>query len=367
MLIPVWVITAAAAHGDVSWSESSVAATRVWLMGFGGTWVVDGVALTLAPLGTPALAALMLVPLARLFGSASPVTGIAAIAAFSGTVTVAHMLTAAQGGADDLGPVAAWSAAVATPAVAWGLVRKHGLALPWVARIPVTLRTAARGAIAMVLAVVGIAALGLLVGAIAGRHTIAAAAGSMSMDVPGGIAFAAVETVYAPTLVAWMVAWGSGAGFTWAGVQASSVHPLVATLPPVPILGALPQASGGILAFTPVLMVLAGAAVTVALRSRLSATFASVGAAVGAAAGAGVMLGLVAAVARGAAGPGDLASVGPDAAMTGVLCGAWLAVGAVLAAGLRALVAARPTEAPPQDAPQSERSDPAHTEPEPAW
>src|SRR5664279_6300277 len=64
VLIPVWVVSAAVSDSTVSWGQSSGAATRMWLLAFGVPWAVDGVTITLAPLGIAALPAILLAQLA---------------------------------------------------------------------------------------------------------------------------------------------------------------------------------------------------------------------------------------------------------------------------------------------------------------
>jgi hypothetical protein len=333
MLIPVWVAAAAVAEANVSWGQSSGAATRLWLLAFGVPWAVDGVPITLVPLGLTALTAIILAQLARRFAAATWVAGLAAVAAFA--TTVGFATTLAWAGAEDtrasmVGAVV-WAVLLAVPAVAWGLLRQHGATLAWLARIPVALRGGVRIGTAMVAGVVALAALVLMVSTFTARHEVAAAATGLGVDSAGGVALAFIETSYALTLVIWVVSWLTGAGFSLAGVEVSSAQPLPDTIPAVPLLWSLPQASGGWLAWSPVAVMVLAAVIVIALRSRLGSGWQPLGA-IGIGVGlAGTAIGVASALSAGAMGPGSLATVGPQAVIAAILVAAELAFGGVVA------------------------------------
>lgn len=333
VLIPVWVATAAAAKSDLSWGQSSGVAARMWLLAFGVPWAVDGVAITLAPLGMTALTAIMLAQLARRFAAATWVAGIATVAAFAATVGFATTL--AWAGADDttsrMTGAVVWATLLAIPAVAWGLLRQRGATMSWLPRIPLPLRAGVRIGTAMTVGVTMLAALVLVVSASASRHQIGDAATGLGVDSAGGTALAFLETSYSLTLVVWVVSWLTGAGFSLAGSDVSSAQPLPDTMPSVPLLWSLPHESGGLIAWTPLLVILLGAVVVIATRSRLGSGWQSL-------AGIGIGVALVGAViggasglAHGAIGPGSLASVGPQPVVAAVLAVAELGGGAVVA------------------------------------
>ncbi|WP_291379797.1 DUF6350 family protein [Demequina sp.] len=371
VLIPVWVAAAAASDANVSWSESSGAATRMWLVGFGVPWAVEGVPITLVPLGIPALAAIMLSQLARRFAAATWVAGFATVAAFAATVGVTTTL--AWSGAEDtsarmLGAVA-WAALLAIPAVGWGLMRQRGATMAWLHRIPASVRGGVRMGAAMTSSVVVAASLVLIVSTVSSRHQIADAATGLGVDTAGGVALAFLETAYAPTLVVWVVSWLSGAGFALGGVLVSSAQPLPDTMPAVPLMWSLPSASGGGVAWSPVVVVVLGAAVVIALRSRIGSGWMALGA-------IGIGVGLVAAaigaasaLARGAMGPDSLAAVGPQPVVAAVLIAAELALGAVVAWVFLRVVAPRgkasATATSPRSSPPARRDTPVRTESRP--
>ena len=119
----------------------------MWLLAFGVPWAVDGVTITLAPLGITALTAIMLVPVGAPIRSRHVGGGIATVAAFAATVGFATTL--AWAGAEDtrsrmVGAVV-WAVLLAIPAVAWGLLRQRGATMAWLARIPARRARAACG------------------------------------------------------------------------------------------------------------------------------------------------------------------------------------------------------------------------------
>jgi len=371
VLIPVWVTAAAAGDATVSWGQSSGAATRMWLVSFGVPWAVDGVPITLVPLGIPALTVMMLAQLARRFAAATWVAGIATVAAFAATVGLTTSL--AWSSAEDTSSRAlqavSWAVLLAIPAVCWGLVRQRGATMAWVKRIPAAVRGGVRIGAAMTAGVVVLGSGVLMMSTLASHQQFADAVTGLGVDPVGGLAFAFLETAYAPTLVMWAVSWLSGAGFVLGGVVVSSAQPLPETMPAVPLLSSLPHASGGVVAWSPLLIVMLGAAILVATRSRIGSGWQPLGA-IGFGAGlAAVAVGGASAVASGAMGPGTLASVGPQPVIAAVLIAAELALGAVVAwALLRAFAPqsrASATAAPPRTSPPVRPGTPARTEADP--
>lgn len=372
VLVPVWVIVASAADSTVTWGDATGVAARVWLTGFAVPWAVDGVPISLIPLGIPLLTALMLAQLARRFASATWVAGVAAGAAFVATTGIICSLAWAD--ADDAGSrvvrAALVAAVVAAPAIAWGLMRQRGAALPWLDSLPVWLRGGVRLSVALGSSVVAIAALTLAASSLAGRYTVAASVRYVGVDAVGGIALAGMETLYAPTLVVWVVSWLSGAGFTMGGALTSSAQAPGDTLAAVPILGTLPTASGGPLALTPLLLVVVGALLTWALRAKLGSgreALYAVALAIGLIA---LATAVASRVAVGGMGPGALASVGPEPAIAATMLAAELGAGALAVLATRAALgvarARRATAARPRSAQVPRRETPPHTEDHPS-
>ena len=340
VLIPLWVIAASADGAQISWGQATGVAARVWLTGFAVPWAVDGVPVTLIPLGVAALAALMLVQLARRFASPTWTAGVAATVAFAATVGLTTSI--AWAGADDLGHrvtrAVLVSCALAAPAVAWGLVRQRGAVLAWIGRVPTMVRVGVRMAVAMVAGTLLLAALTLVVSTVFARHAVADSATSLGVDAAGGIALAFLETLYAPTLVVWTVSWLSGAGYVLGDIIASSAAAPTATIPAIPLLATLPHAAGGPLALSPLVIAAIGALVVVALRKRLTSGIRGLPAVGIAIALVAVAIGAMSRVARGAIGPGTLAIVGPEPLIAALMPALELGVGAVLAVGLMGAV-----------------------------
>ncbi|MES1212329.1 MAG: DUF6350 family protein [Leifsonia sp.] len=170
---------------------------------------------------------------------------------------------------------------------------------------------------------------------------------ALHTEVVGGVALTAGELAFLPNLVIWAAAWFVGPGFAiGAGSHVSPLGTALGPVPTIPLLGALPT---GDLAFgfagllVPVVAgFLAGAAVRPLLIRALDAAGAPhlpglVVTALGGGVFGGLLLGLLAAVSSGAAGPGRFQQVGPDALAVGLAASLEFAVaiGIGLAASVR--------------------------------
>lgn len=332
VLIPMWVFAAASTDAAVSWSTSTGMAVRVWLLGFGVPWAVDGVPISLWPLGIPALTMLMLMQLARRFASATWTAGCAAVLAFS--ATVASMCAMAWAGVPDHGDrvvrAAVIAAALAIPSVAWGLIRQRGAVLAWLDSIPKAVRAGVRLAAAMTGTFIVTAAVVAAGAVVAHRHVLAQTATALEPDTVSGVALAFLETLYAPTLVVWVMAWITGGGYMLGGVH---YVPSGTGDPggPVPILAALPH-GGGLFGWMPWLVVLVGFLMAFVLRRRIGTGLQAL-----AAIGVGVaistsVIGAAAYATTGSMGPGTFSDVGPAVGPTVLLVMAEFGGGALAAA-----------------------------------
>jgi len=156
---------------------------------------------------------------------------------------------------------------------------------------------------------------------------------ALHTGVVGGVALTAGELAFLPNLVIWAASWFVGPGFAiGAGSHVSPLGTALGPMPTIPLLGALPT---GELAFgfagllVPVVAgFLAGAAVRPILIRALDAAADHNGpaphlpglvvTALGGGVFGGLLLGLLAAVSGGAAGPGRFQQVGPDALAVGL-------------------------------------------------
>ncbi|GAA1810470.1 cell division protein PerM [Agromyces neolithicus] len=186
--------------------------------------------------------------------------------------------------------------------------------------------------------------------------TIAGLSQSLGAGVDGGIALLVGELAFLPNLVVWLAAWMLGPGFALGtGTVVAPGGTLLGPVPGIPLLGAIPAAAplvGVLWLLVPVLAAFIGAwLVQGDVRDGWpGAGPASPGAAVpwwrpiavgaGAAAVAGVVLGLLAWWSGGAAGPGRLADVGPDAWVVAGVAAATVGVGSI-AGGLTARMQTR--------------------------
>ncbi|MGA1146609.1 MAG: DUF6350 family protein, partial [Candidatus Nanopelagicales bacterium] len=146
---------------------------------------------------------------------------------------------------------------------------------------------------------------------------------------------------YLPTFLGWALAYLVGAGVS-VGPDAL-ISPFAATVTPAqmptfPPLAALPETSGPITWILPVLAVLAGALIGLAI-SRLAARespLIRIASALAATALAAGWVYLLLWISSGSLGDGRLSQVGPDAELGALLAGAALVIGALPTSVLRA-------------------------------
>jgi hypothetical protein len=159
----------------------------------------------------------------------------------------------------------------------------------------------------------------------------------------GGLALTLGQIALLPNAVVWAASWFVGPGFALG--SGSSVSPLGTTIgpmPAIPFLGALPTSSLAF-GFVGILVPVVAAFVLVALlRPSIERSLGHddtllarvvTGAATGAV--AGLVLGLASAFSAGSAGPGRLATVGPNGLVVGAFAGLEVAIPAILALVIR--------------------------------
>lgn len=208
----------------------------------------------------------------------------------------------------------------------------------WSPSVRALARTALQGGAA---AVAGILAVSAVLAALLiafGYGQVISLYEGLHAGVVGGIALTLGQLAFMPNLVIYTASWLVGPGFAiGSGSSVSPLSTVLGPVPSVPVLGALPT---GDLAFgflgiaVPLVIAFLAAAL---LRSRLVDELDveypllwQVGTAVGMGVVAGVLLGVLAAVSGGAAGPGRLAGVGPDALAVGLFAALEVTVGAAL-------------------------------------
>jgi hypothetical protein len=205
-----------------------------------------------------------------------------------------------------------------------------------------------RGGTAAAAIVILISSLLLAASILANYSQVIALYEGIHSGVLGGVAVTLAELAFLPNLVVWAASWLVGPGFAiGAGSSVSPLGTSLGPLPAVPVLGALPTgdfAFGFLGLIVPIVAAfLVGVVARPAVlriaehRSTVPLLFAT---GVGIGVSGGVMLGILAWISGGAAGPGRLAEVGPDALMVGLFAALEFGVPAILG-----LLVGRPAQA----------------------
>ncbi|WP_449385685.1 cell division protein PerM [Cellulomonas soli] len=315
----------------VGWLRSVGVGAGLWLLGHGVPLSVGGASVSLVPLGVSALAVFTCYASARRSGVASRSGLLAGVGTYVLLTLVVALAAGVSGGA--LAVALLGAAAVAVLGLGTGLLARpeapswREVSRPVWSRVAAPARVgAAAGALAVAVLVL-LAAVLASVWVLAGRASITDLVRALNLDVIGGSVLAVTELTYAPNLVVWAFCWIVGPGFAVGdGSRFAPAEVVAVPLPTVPLLGSLPtpDAAGGPMTWTPVLVLLVGALVGWTVHRRLQATRArDVLVALGALAlTAGALSAVLVALAAGAIGPGSMAVVG------GV---PWLVGGAVAA------------------------------------
>ncbi|HEY1135410.1 MAG TPA: DUF6350 family protein [Nocardioides sp.] len=351
-----WFASDAGAHGRPA------GAMRIgalgWLVGHGSGFRVEGVPVTLVPLGITLVCAVVCWRWGqrvgeRVAGHGPDAAGLGrgerdlvvptAVALFTAGYVVVAVLTAVLVPAADEGVslvrVLLWCLVLAGGAGGAGIAVGSGRAAVWTPLVPPEVRDGWVAAVGIVLAWTAVSGVLLAVG-LALRFSEAASVLSRFAASPGStILLAAVALLLVPNALVLASSYGLGGGFalgTGTVVAPSAVllgqvplFPLVAAVPDT----ALPSWAVSVLAVCPFLL----AAVVVALvQHRRPVLRWDVALARGAGAGvvAALLVATVSALAGGAIGPGLMADVGPlvgDVAVRGLVA---FTTGGVVAAGL---------------------------------
>lgn len=366
VIAPAMTIAASAPTSDgssaVDWAGAASLGTSLWLLAHGVPLTAGGATFSIAPLGLTMISMAMLVAIARRFATRSWGSWAISVASYAGTVALVTGVVYASSAdaASAVTRATVVAAAMAVPSVAWGIWRAHGAEFGWLNRMPMELRTGLRLACGTLALMLTAAAVAGAAWAFAGRYAIAGAVAALNVDVVGGTLLALLETLYVPVMVVWMLAWITGQGFVMGTDSLYSPHAVeVGALPQVPLLGALPSMSGGVLVWAPAIIVALAIIARVAMRGRLKLRWAD-------AVASAIALGLVALgvaalgiVASGSLGPGRLGEAGVAWLPVTLVATGLVALGYALAGGVEVLVVEviRPRMS-------ANRSSPASTAPE---
>ncbi|MEX0913877.1 MAG: DUF6350 family protein [Demequina sp.] len=353
VLAPATAVVAAAPTPDgsvsVDWGAGIAVAFQVWLLAHGTAVETSLATFTLVPLGLTLVFAAIIAAVARRFAAPTWGSWLLVTAAYTTAVVLMEAATAGQStSAAALTRTAMLAVLLAGPSAAVGIWRGHGAHFEWILRAPEQVRAGVRLGVGTTALLLLTASAATVVSAISGRHAIADAATSLGTDAVSGVVVAIAQTIYAPVLVIWMMAWVIGVGFTVGegNVFAPSVV-ATDTLPTVPLLGALPTVAGGVLVWVPLVVAVMGAVAWWMLRHRWTAPIPAIISAAVAVLVVGMAVGLLSLAASGAAGPGTLATAGAAPWAAGVvaasLAGAGFAIAGAVTGGWRWLVSRPPT------------------------
>ncbi|NYG55085.1 DUF6350 family protein [Nocardioides perillae] len=348
-----WFLTDAGAHGTPR--DALQVGALGWLVAHGSGVSVRGTAVTVLPLGLTLLAAWATWRVGRRAGEALSghgpdadrladgerdwtVPGATALFAvgYAVTVVVVAALAADPSTAPSTGRALGGALLLAVLLGGTGLAVGSGRAAVWLPMLPRLVRPAATVARAVLTWVLGAAALLLLAALLLDGGAVLQVVDDLGADA-GDVALLVVLTLLLlPGAVVWSAAWLLGPGFgVGAGTVVSPALTVLGALPLVPLVPALPAAGSAPrwvvvgVAAVPVLL----AAVATARVQRHQPTLrwddGVLRGCVGGVA-AGVLLGVLAALAGGALGPGRMAVVGPLAGDVLVHAVAALGVGGAL-------------------------------------
>ncbi|MCU1440844.1 MAG: hypothetical protein JWP85_1841 [Rhodoglobus sp.] len=199
----------------------------------------------------------------------------------------------------------------------------------WPPRVHSTVVTALRGGTAAAAAVVTLAAVLTAAAIVLSYGRIISLYEGLHAEALGGIAITLGQLALLPNLVIWTACWLIGPGFAIG--TGSAVSPLATNLgpiPAIPVLGALPPGDWPFGFVGLLVPVVAGFLVGAVLggRKHQSVEPSRVLVALGTGVIGGVILGLLAWVSSGSAGPGRLMHVGPDPWAVGVFAAIELGV-----------------------------------------
>lgn len=306
-----------------------------WLMGHGSGVGIDGVAITLVPLGITAIAVLSIWRVGHRVGDELSAYGPdagriddgerdwtvpAATVLFAVGYCVAAVVTVTLAATPATNPsaerVLAWSMVLSVLMGGVAIAIGSGRAAIWASTLPDTLRATSATCRQILLVWAWLCLATFVVALVADLSTAANVLSQLGVDAGDATLLSMLSLTVLPNAVAFAGSFLLGPGFTVGA--ATIVSPSVVVLGPLPMLpmfAALPEAgtpSGwiGLLLLTPVLVGVAGA---VRAQRRIPTLRWSEGAIRGGSGGvlAGFVFGVFAALAGGAIGPGRMREVAP--------------------------------------------------------
>ena len=341
------VVAALDPAGGLSVGADLALAGRLWLLAHGAALQLSSGTVALAPLLLTAAVAWGSSSAARAVVARRDVVDPRGVGTVVGTVVGVHavltVLLALVLDAPDaaVGWPSTVLGALVLPGVAagWGAARESGVAGDLVDRFPGPGRAVARGVLAGLLTLVGLALAVVAVALAADVGGVAALATSLGGAGAGAVGLVGLSALLLPNAAAAVLGLAAGPGFTvGAGTLVSTAGVTLGAVPAVPLLAALPDTQAvPLLAFvSQALPVLAGLVAGTATARRLTdadggvVTAALWGVVTGV--GVGVGAGLLALVGGGGLGDAGLADIGAPALATGLSTAAQAGLAAAVAA-----------------------------------
>ena len=385
-LVPLSIMWAARLDLDIGWDVFWRASADIWLVGHGVDLTITldpalaaaiglpGAELpflvSIAPLSFALITILMGVRLGRksLESGARFVGPVAAISTFGG-LTVLIALSALQTSAM---PTLWMALSFPTAFFGLGLVigargevghsggraeRVQKRVVGWASglsqQVRVVLATAVRGGVIVATSVIAFSAITLAILIIGNFSTILGLYEGLQGGGGGSLILTAAQLMFMPNFVIWVASWFIGTGFALGnGSLVSPVGTDLGLLPSLPVLGALPTADMAF-GFLGLLVPIAAAFIAgLMLRPKLVHALGSgpqlrwiFAAVLGIALVGGFLIGFMSWASGGAAGPGRLMDVGPNALRTGGIA----AIEFFIAASLGMLASSRSDSRAPRE------------------
>ncbi len=370
--IMVWFSADAGAHGAPR--DALRVGALGWLLGHGSGVRVDGVPVTVVPLGLTVLCAWVLWRVGRWVGESVsghgpdadaisdgardwtvPVSSVLLALGYALVVAVTTAVAGSSATAPNGGRAVLWSLVLGLTFGAAGIAVGSGRAAIWVAVLPGSIRAAARICRTVLLTRMLVCLLVLGAALALDLGTAVNVTAQLHPSAGDATVFTLLSAVLVPNAAVFSGAYLLGPGFTvGVGTLVSPTAVSIGALPMFPMLAALPD-NGEPAAWVGYLVVLAplsAAVATLRAQRRMPTTRWSEALLRGLMGGvlAGLCVGVLAGVAGGAVGPGRMSEVGPLALDTCVHAVVGLGLGSVVGALLAVLPARRAARADRDDA-----------------
>ena len=345
--LPMLVMWMSSPQSGLTWIESLRMAGLLWVIAHGVPATIAGVTVSLVPWGLVVIPALLLGYAGGWAARRSDVDTPRAAAHLVLAGAVAYAVVAGvlavvtSRGAASVTVVAAvgYAFVVALLALGFGALRASRAVLP--ASVPPLLLVVVRAGAIGAVTLVGLGAVAATASLMAHFDDAVTMAQSLAGGIGGGLGLLALGAAYVPVVAMWGTAYVMGAGVVIG--PAVTISPFVAvtvptSLPPFPLLAALPQGATPLAWALPLSGVVAGvlAGLVIARRARRESRLVRLALATGASAVAGGLLALGALLASGSLGDQRLAFLGPMPATVGILGAVLIVLGAAPSAAAAA-------------------------------